>query len=262
LKNVIDGKIQRGVTPDVAEAHILSLDEARDFGIESTLLKPSLSGEAIKPYYSAISDQVLIYTDNEIDIDEYPMGREYLEKFREKVTCKEVREGKHPWWRLHRPRDPEIFTCPKFIGVTTSKRIELVFDARGNLYVTDAMYIFKIAPSVPWQFVLGVMQSIAFLFFYRVSNQGEGRVIPQVKAVKLNDIPFPAFDALNENHLQILSEVEAQISLTREWVGSTGDRKARIHAQILSRRDKLDDLVFGAFSFTDSQKAAAKEKVL
>jgi hypothetical protein len=39
--------------------------------------------------------------------------------------------------------------------------------------------------------IQAVMHSSALLYLYRVSNQGEKRVIPQVKATKLQEVPFP-----------------------------------------------------------------------
>jgi hypothetical protein len=57
----------------------------------------------------------------------------WLTKFTDEVTCKEVASGKHPWWALHRARDSEIFDSPKFIELTTTKRIELIFDEKDGL---------------------------------------------------------------------------------------------------------------------------------
>ena len=115
----------------------------------------------------------------------------YLERFRHLNTCPEVDQGKHPWWSLHRARGETIFQSPKFVGLTTSKTIELVYDESQNLVVTDAMYVFKFRPEVDPYVALAILQSKAFLFFYRVANQGESRVIPQVKASKLSSLPFP-----------------------------------------------------------------------
>jgi len=99
--------------------------------------------------------------------------------------------GKHPWWSLHRPRDPAIFQSPKFIGLTTTKTIELVYDPDHNAFVTDAMYVMSLQDEYdPWAF-MAILQSKTFLFLYRVSNQGESRVIPQIKASKLQPLPCP-----------------------------------------------------------------------
>lgn len=192
--SLIDGRIERGVSPDVAAAHVLTAEEARQVGIEPALLRPGLSGGAIRRFTSPDADQVLLYTTRETPIERYPNAQRWLNQWARRNTCREVTAGKHPAWALHRPRDPGIFKSPKFIGLTTSKTFEVVHDATDDLYVTDAMYVFRIRPGLDPRVVLGLIHSRLVLFLYRVTNQGEGRVIPQVKAAKLNEIPVPALD--------------------------------------------------------------------
>jgi hypothetical protein len=96
--------------------------------------------------------------------------------------------------------------CPKIIGLTTTKTIELVFDERDDLVVTDAMYVFKTKSDIsPWA-VMAIMQSGVFLFLYRTANQGESRVIPQVKAAKLYELPFPKYSAVVASPLADLAK--------------------------------------------------------
>lgn len=192
LKDILIGEIQRGVTPDVVEAHVLARKDAIDKGLEKALLRPSISGAQIKRYYPWRADRVLVYTTRDTDLSCFPNVRSHLSAYRNQITCPEVRDSKHPWYALHRPRDPEIFGSPKFIGLTTARTIEVIYDEKKSLYVTDAMYLFAVTPEYdPWS-LMAVLHSKVFLFLYRVANQGEGRVIPQVKASKLQELPVPA----------------------------------------------------------------------
>ena len=191
LSGILTGEIQRGVTPDVVGAHVLPRSEARTDRLEPELLRRSVSGRLIKRYQPWKSDKFIIYATRDVDIRRFPRTLARLERFRSEVTCPEVRDGKHPWWALHRGRSPEIFTVPKLIGLTTSKTIELIYDESGGLFVTDAMYVFSPAAGVDPLALMALMQSRPFLFLYRVANQGEARVIPQVKASKLGTLPVP-----------------------------------------------------------------------
>ena len=124
---IVDG-IARGVSPDIAEPHVVA-DTAPELPtLESEVLRRSISGKQIKRYCSAEPDQWLIYTHKGMNPKSFPNALVRLQAFRHKNTCKEVKEGKHPWWGLHRARDPEIFTSPKLIELTTTKSIEIVFD--------------------------------------------------------------------------------------------------------------------------------------
>src|SRR5205823_8780495 len=123
---------------DVVTAHVVSPSDAKAAMLEEELLRPSVSGGQIKRYEGWIIDQYIIYTTRATSLEKFPNGAQYLSRFKHLNTCKEVVQNKHPWWALHRPRDPQIFASPKFIGLTTSKTIQLVYDENASVYVTDA----------------------------------------------------------------------------------------------------------------------------
>ena len=199
LLNALEGKIQRGISPDNVQAHVLSPGDAKTLALESSALRRSLSGSQIKRYQGFSSDQVIIYTHKGNTITDKPNVRKHLARFRSKNTCTEVAEGKHAWWSLHRARKASILASPKVIGLTTAKTIQLVLDETEDLYVTDATYVFRPRAGLdPWG-VMAVMQSKTFLYLYRLSNQGESRVIPQIKAAKLHTLPFPSAKSVSES---------------------------------------------------------------
>jgi hypothetical protein len=246
--------IQRGVTPDVLEAHLLTEGEAEREGIEDEVLRPTIRGEDIKPFHRVRPTMRLIYTTAETNPKAIPNTIAHMRHFKSRITCSEVRDKKHPWWRLHRPRGAEVFDRAKVIGVTTSRRIELVYDESGELVVTDAMYVFGVRTGIPVEFVLGIMQSTAFLEFYRIGNQGDGRVIPQVKATKLMEVPFPRWDPTDEVHKAIVSTVKALMALS-------ASEAAGVTRNLAAQRRKLDRLAEKAYSGEQMESEHELEKV-
>lgn len=260
LRGILESNIQRGISPDIAAAHVVSAAQARDLGLEHEVLRPSISGTRIKRYQPCVSDQLLIYTHRDLDIREYPKTHRYLQTFRPRNTCKEVSANKHPWWSLHRPRNPAIFASPKLIGLTTSKTIELVHDERGSLYVTDAMYVFRLKPEVDPTLCLAIMQSRLFLFLYRTANQGESRVIPQVKASKLYDLPFPDCLTMKTQREQVREEVKHITSLQRRVDGSrTAHERKIVERQIDATDRRIDELVYELYGLTDKEIRIVEE---
>lgn len=62
----------------------------------------------------------LLYVSREVDASQIRNIVEYISRFRDKITCTEVSQGKHPFYALHRPRDPAIFEkSGKLVGVIT-----------------------------------------------------------------------------------------------------------------------------------------------
>lgn len=160
LSGLIDDLgIQRGVTLDVIEAHILTPEQAAGLRIEPEVLRSTLRAEDIKAF-RPLPTMRIIYTTKHTKPRQVPNAIEHLQQFRTQIICKEVKNHRHPWWRLHRPRAFEIFARPKFIGLTTTRNVELVWDADDQLVVTDAMYVFEPREGVPFE----CLMANAFLF--------------------------------------------------------------------------------------------------
>jgi hypothetical protein len=259
LRDVLAGDIQRGVTPDLAEAHVLEYKDAKALGLERELLRPSLSGGQIKRFAAWRADRVLIYSTRDTDLSKYPNVRAYMTQFKAAITYPEVAAKKHPWWALHRPRDPQIFEAPKLVGLTTATTIELIFDERKSLYVTDAMYVFRPLPEVDAISLMAVMQSSIFHALYSIANQGEGRVIPQVKARKLHEIPVPEA-LLNNGRKRELNDIVQTLGalnglLKREKVAAKSESYQR---QIANATERLDNVVAEMYGLSraDRQRLA------
>jgi type I restriction-modification system DNA methylase subunit len=256
LASILDGDIQRGVSPDIAHAHVVSGDEARAEKLEMQLLKPSVSGKQIRRYRDWQADQFIIYTTRDTQIDRFPNVKKRLSAHRPDNSCREVAEERHPWWALHRPRDPEIFESPKFIGLTTSRTIELIYDLTDSVYVTDAMYVFKVKQGLDPFVVMAILQSEVFLFAYRVANQGESRIIPQVKASKLQTLPFPRLDS-EASLVQKVSNLSRETySLNREF---SGGKIAKAGERLRAVQVRLESLVCQLYGLTDDSMAIVRK---
>ncbi len=254
VQDILEGEIQRGVSPDVAPAHVISEDES--LSLESEILRPSISGSQIKRYQPWKVDQSIIYTTRLTDIKKYPKVAKRLEAFKDRNTCREVEDKKHPWYSLHRPRNPEIFSSPKFIGLTTSKTIELIYDEKDSVFVTDAMYVFKIKLEFNPMVCMAVFSSKAFLFFYRIANQGESRVIPQVKAAKLYSLPYPKIELPKQKaqHDKIIFFVEQIQELHKRLAkAKTPQEKESLENQILNTDSSIDSLVYELYGLTEEE---------
>jgi hypothetical protein len=255
LESMLVGGIQRGVSPDVAEAHVVTDEEIKALKLEIDVLRRSVSGPRIKRYNPCRADQWIIYTTRDTPIAKYPNVLRHLDRFRSRNTCREVKDGKHPYWALHRPRDPEIFASPKLIGLTTSKRIELIYDEQESLYVTDAMYV--LTPKDGLSLALsGVMQSRLFFFLYRVSNEGESRVIPQIKAVKLGPLPVPVKLKGGKQVPPLIKLVERMLKLHADVAAAKSpDVQTRLQREIKATDTAIDQLVYQLYELTPEEIA-------
>jgi type I restriction-modification system DNA methylase subunit len=253
LGEIIDGEIQRGISPDYAKAFIVSEEVAAELRLEKAVLKPLVLGKHIVRYNPIDSKDWIIYLTKKDNIDDYPNIKNHLQKFRKFITCREVAEGKHPWYSLHRPRDPNIFIGRKIIGLTTSKVICTSIDEDGY-YATDALYLFKVKKDkgISEEFVVGVIQSKLFQFLYDLNIQGGQRVIPQIKAANLYNLPFP--DSQKEIHDAINSLVKIIVSLNKEKQQTTLPEKLeQLQHRMDYTDDKINKLVYELYGLTEEE---------
>ncbi len=170
-------------------------------------------------------------------------------------------ESKHPWWALHRPRDPQIFTSPKFIGLTTSKTIQLIYDASASLYVTDAMYVFHTTPEHDPLVVMAILQSKLFLYLYHTANQGESRVIPQVKASKLDSLPYPLYSSSHVDLGRLILHSKDMFELHRQLAkAQTAYDRSALQRQIDATDQQINQLVYQLYGLTDEEIKLVEEE--
>ena len=124
------------------------------------------------------------------------------------------------------------------------------------------MYVFRNIDGVdPWAF-MGIMQSKLFLFLYRVANQGDSRVIPQVKASKLNSLPIPLCDRPHPlldklaKRSQQMCELQKQLDSAK-----TPYEKTMVDRQIDTTDRQIDNLVYELYDLTEDEIAIVEEAV-
>ncbi len=250
FSEIVDGEIQRGISPDYAKAFVISSKEAAKRKIEKKILKPLVLGKHILRYTNIQTDDVILYLTSKDNIDDYPNAKAHLSEFRKLITCREVAEGKHPWFALHRPRNSEIFSTKKFIGLTTTKKLCLAFDDEGY-YATDALYVFKTKPGINEKTILAVLHSKVFQFLYDTAIQGGQRVIPQVKAVYLNNLPFPNIE---KNETEIIKLVEQLQNLNVEKTTAKLETKNnQIQSKIDYCENRINEIVYQMYDLTESE---------
>jgi len=93
-----------------------------------------------------------------------------------------------------------------------------------------------------------------FLFLYRVANQGESRVIPQIKASKLSQLPFPTINMADPIIAKLRSKCIEMISIKRKLMETrTPDKITQLDRQIDSLEEEIDQLVYSAYGLTEEE---------
>ena len=200
LSELIDSDgIQRGVSPDFKDAFVVSDETVKAEQLEKGWIKTTVTGGYDVRKYAIINkSKKLIYTSRKDNPKEIPNIVKYISGFKNKITCKEVSEGKHPFYALHRERDEKIFTKEeKIVGVITGDRIIVAIDT-DKIYPTDGLYLFSGNKKVSNKYLVAILNSKLVTYLYRLFSFEEGRVLAQIKPSILEDLPVPEISVLDQ----------------------------------------------------------------
>jgi len=247
--------IQRGVSPDLKEAFIVDSTTSEKYNLEKSYLKSVVTGGVhVKPFSIMKPDLLLIYTTRDTKYEEVPNICNYIEKYREKITCREVKENKHSIYSLHRSRDKNIFEKKsKLVGVITADRIIVSID-KTLLYCTDGLYVFGLKDSRLEEVLEAILNSNTITYIYRLLSMEEGRVLAQVKPAIINNLPMPNFPGSREIIDEIKQNVGNMKNMLRKRNDTHSESDKKIYADMIGRAiGMIDSCVYKLYGLTDDE---------
>lgn len=170
LGEYVDGKFYRGIVTGLNKAFVI--DQAtRDRLIaadprSAEIIKPWLRGRDVKRWRMDWAGLYVIFTRHEIDIDQYPVVREYLTQFKDRLMPggpNGRKPGSYKWYEIQDSIDYYAeFEKPKIVYPDIAKRCEFTFDKQG-FYGGNTIYFIPLAKLA----LLGILNSQTTEFFYR-----------------------------------------------------------------------------------------------
>ncbi len=258
--------IQRGVSPDLKEAFIVDSSIIKKHKLESSSLRATVTGgKQVKRYFIDYQDQHLIYNKRGDDYKAIPHICHYIDQFRDKITCKEVKEKKHSVYSLHRSREEHIFLKPrKLVGVITEDEIIVALDD-GGLYPTDGCYLFSVANNVNANYILALLNSELFVFLYRLMTLEEGRSLAQVKPTLIIQLPIRTIDFSTPSekaiHDKLVSLVDRMLDLHKKKAAlPPSAEREKIEREIAVTDEKIDEIVYGLYGVTAEERKIVEAK--
>ncbi len=248
--------IQRGVSPDLKEAFLVTAEQVKQFKLEKSHLKNALTGgRQVKRFHINYPDLQLIYTKRDTDFKAIPNICGFINQFKSKITCKEVKEGKHSLYALHRAREEKIFTKPeKLIGVITEDEIIVSID-NNKTFATDGLYLFG-TKNIDSKYLMGILNSKLFVFLYRLTTMESGRALAQVKPTVLTEMPIRFIDLKNKSDKSLQEEVIRNVEAILKLYPEISESRLQTKVEQLEKKveyhiSKVDDAVYKLYNLTD-----------
>ena len=255
IEDILDeDKMQRGASPDFKQAFMIDEDIVSEYDLEKSHVKRAIfGGSQIKQHYIDYDGTYLIYTTKKDNFSQMPNICRYIKQFKDNITCKEVKNKKHPLYSLHRPRKEKIFVKDiKLVGVITSDKLIVAVDEE-KFYATDGVYIFGTKSNFNPYFVSAILNSKLYTFIYRLYSLENGRILPQVKPAIVKKMPFPQIQLQEQEELINLSIKIRDLYLELKNMKTPTEIRL-IHKQIDVIDEKINNMVYDLFKLSSKDK--------
>lgn len=188
--------IFNGISTSCNDVYILSPEQIKRHNIENDFIRPTIKGEHIRKYFIPnIPPLYILYINSSFEIHKVPNTAVYLENNKALLIkkCVEKRNGNRDWYELFRSRDEnELKIHPKIILRQTGDSIIAAIDNIGY-YSIDSTNVIILKPQYYniINYLLAILNSKLVNFYYQEISQENGRVLAQVKPIRIKGIPVP-----------------------------------------------------------------------
>ncbi len=231
---------------------------ARKLSIEKDILHPVLVGRDISAYYTPDnSGHSIIYSTKLVSAETHPKALKYLKQFQAKLSNKrETRKGLIPWWSLHWPRYPGLFSSPKIILRQTADSVYASIDTKGY-YCLNSIIIIRPKDIEMTKYLTSLLNSRLLRWIYRDLTQETRRVFAEVKPINLRKLPIHKIDLSDaiekELHDTLIALVDVMLDLNRKIQKAKGSRRALLQRQIQKTDNEIDQLVYKLYGLTKEE---------
>lgn len=235
--------IFNGISTSCNDVYLIEPNQLEQFNFERKVVRPTLKGEHIQKFYIPNEAPLyILYIDSKFVFSDSPNVSKYLELHKNTLIAKSVekRNGNRNWYELFRARKEKELACiPKIIIRQTSDCIIAAIDTKGyysidstNILIINPVYY----PSI--NYLLAILNSKLADFYYKEVSQENGRVLAQVKPIRIKNIPMPNID--NQSIRPIMKIVDRIIEAKsiNPTIDTTVDEQ------------KIDRLVYNLYGLT------------
>ncbi|MBC2696636.1 MAG: N-6 DNA methylase [Desulfobacteraceae bacterium] len=242
LRNIAE--IEKGSTSGRNTVFTLQGEVAEKLKIERPLLRRNLKNSDIERYFLHNRQSWLIYTNNEIQIEQFPNAHAYLILHESELSARnEVKKGLYPWYRFERPRKKHIFDASEKIVVpyrAPSNRFaydnEQYFNDGGDIraiVITDKRFSCK--------YVLALLNSTLLDWFYGFIGKPKGDAREYFnKPLALIPVKLPP---TTKDRFDIEERVEKILAMKKE------NPKANVSAI----ETEIDQLIYKLYDLTPEE---------
>ncbi len=159
-------------------------------------------------------------------------------------------------------RTPSIFEKPKILTRKVGYFIIASIDYNNYYYEQTLHGTTLTNNNYDLRYVLGLLNSKLFHYYYRITNSKGGNIFPQVRISSVMNLPIKVLD--KEKQQPIIKLVDDILSLNKQ-LQEFGDKKNnttfKLEEDIKRTDQEIDELVYGIYGITKEEKKIIEESL-
>ncbi|UCH97249.1 MAG: hypothetical protein JSV88_10470, partial [Candidatus Aminicenantes bacterium] len=253
--------IEKGSTSGKNKIFTITKEFADEFDLEKEILRKNIKNSDIERYHITDRGYLIIYIDNDINIDLYPNVKKYFSKhMKELLNRNEVKKGLYKWYRLERPRKKYIFdSLEKLIVPYRAESNRFAYD--NEQYFNDGgdirVIILKGKVYYSLKYILGILNSTLINWYYEFIGKPKGSSREYFNE-PLSKIPIRKIDFSNisekDQHDKIVELVDVMLDLQKKYHSAKIESEKSLFKKQIDIVDKqIDQLVYELYGLTDEE---------
>ena len=255
--------IEKGSSSGKNDVFTVSKEFAEEHNFEKNVYRSNIKNGDIQQYVFTDRGNVVIYTDNDTKIKEFPNVYAYLQEHKKELSARnEVAKGSYEWWRMERPRDKAVFDAPE--------KLVVPYRATSNRFAYDDKQFFNdggdiralvVKKGVPFniKYLLALLNSNLLDWYFGFIGKAKGNSREYFNK-PLAEIPIK--NATREEQEQLARLADAMMDAKKQlavFKGSAADREM-IEQRLQLIDSQINALVYKLYGLTADEIAIVEEK--
>ncbi|AMK15261.1 Eco57I restriction-modification methylase domain-containing protein [Methanobrevibacter olleyae] len=205
----LDIEINRGILTGFNEAFIIDEDTKnrliREDSNNKEIIKPLLRGRDINKWKIINKQLFLIYVPWNFEINNYPLIKNHLKNFKEKLSERpEVKKGRYEWYCLSRYASDyvDLFEKEKIVYSEIVPEPRFVYD--NNKFYMEATGFILNSSEINLKYLVSLLNSKLLFWYFKDIGYNLGGKGFRYKKIFIEQLPIKTTDKINEKKLDNL----------------------------------------------------------
>lgn len=225
----------QGIITGCDSAFVMDGNTANELLIEKDILKPWIKNKDIKSFYIEPSSDVLIYTNDLLNIENYKNALKHIENFKKKLELRrECKKGLRKWYEIQWGRDRNLFEDKKIVYPFKASSNRFALD-EGSYFSAD-VYGIRIKDMfqgvMSYEYLLGILNSRIYEFYIKSMAKKLGDNLYEYYPNKVMKLKIP----------NLIKEVEDEVISKKD-----------------NFKDNIDNILKYYFKITNEEYEAIKK---